>query len=198
VSIDFASVAMPDLFDGIADELAAEVEAFLASQRRTAHPLVSLTTAELVAQALGTVPAGPSAPTAPGVGVSLPRGLWRVLPDRLLALHPARRGEGVARLRITTTEHLQLTALVLERWGWAQSGRSIRTAGGRRCILGAQAAVHRLGYGTHDTAVVAGHRLNNVLAARGIRLPYQEWNELPHVTRDQALALVRQAAKEQR
>jgi hypothetical protein len=195
VSIDFAS-ALPDLdlFDGIADELAAEAEAFLASQRRTAHPLVSLTTAELVAQALGTVPAGP---TPAEVGVSLPRGLWRVLPDRLLALHPARRGEGVARLRITTTEHLQLTALLLERWGWAQTDRRIRTATGRRCILGAQYTVYRLGYGTHDTATAAGHRLNHVLRARGEWRDYPQWNEQPHVTRDQVLALVHEAAREE-
>jgi hypothetical protein len=180
-----------DLFDGLADELAAEAVAWLTDPTRTAHPLVSATTVELVAQALGTVPAPRSAPSAPAV---LPGGLWRILPDRLLALHPGSRGGDVARLRITTTEHLHLTALVLERWGWAKSGAHIRTSGGRRCILGAQYAVHRLGYGTQVTATEAGRRIQGALAARGEQRPYPQWNELPHVTRDQALAVVRQAA----
>jgi hypothetical protein len=116
-----------------------------------------------------------------------------VLPDRLLTLHPGRRGEADQRARISVAEHLELTALVLERWGWAQSGQRIRTAGGHRCILGAQRVLFVLGYGTEDTAVAAGAHLNATLRARGIREPYPAWNELPHVTRRQALALVREA-----
>ena len=182
-----------DLFDGLADELAAEAESWLHDPARTAHRLVSLPTAELVAQALGTVR---PAPVAPEASTSLPGGLWRVMPARLLSLHPARRGEGVQRLRITATQHLELTALVLERWGWAQSGRRIRTTTGRRCILGAQYAVRRLGYGTQDTALAAGVRLNAALRGRGEHRDYPQWNEQPHVTREQALSLVRAAAKE--
>ncbi|MBY8879578.1 DUF6197 family protein [Actinacidiphila acidipaludis] len=126
----------------------------------------------------------------------LPRGLWRVLPDRLLSLHPARRGEAVARLRITPADHLALTAAVLEQWGWAQTGTRLRTVGGRRCILGAQRVVFHLGYGTEDTATTAGTYINAVLRAHGIPDPYPRWNEHPHVTPTHALTLLRTAATE--
>jgi hypothetical protein len=178
-----------DLFDGVADELAAEAVAWLTDPTRTAHRLVTLPTADLVRLAVGSEPA-PSAPAGP----QLPGGLWRVLPDRLLVLRP-RRGEGLQRARITTTEHLELTALVLERWGWAKSGRRIRTATGGRCILGAQRAVHALGYGTEHTAVEAGRQIQGALASRGITMPYPRWNEMPGATGEQALGLVRTAAK---
>jgi hypothetical protein len=35
-----------------------------------------------------------------------------------------------------------------------------------------------------------------VLTSRGITTPYPQWNDQPHVTRDQAVALIRTAAKE--
>ncbi|SEO88674.1 DUF6197 family protein [Actinacidiphila rubida] len=157
----------------------------------TAHPLVSAATDELVRDALVSRRPGPIGATARG---RLPQGLWRVLPDRLLSLHPARRGEAVARLRITPAEHLGLTALVLEQWGWARTGDRLRTRTGRRCILGAQRALFHLGYGTEYTATTAGDHLDTVLRSRGIALPYPRWNEQPHVTLDQALALLRSAA----
>lgn len=182
--------------DADADLLVREIERYLTARRRTAHPLVTATTEELIRQALAELGSAPAPAAAdPGPAAStLPRGLWRVLPDRLLALHPGRRGVGVARLRISTAEHLELTALVLERWGWSQTGSRIRTGSGRRCILGAQAAVFRLGYGTEDTAAAAGAHLNAVLRSRGITTPYPQWNELPNVDGRQALALVRDAA----
>ena len=174
-------------------DLVAEVTRYLAAQRSepaTARELVTPATpgcdepAALPPATAGTLPAG----------ATLPRGLWRVLPDRLLSLHPARRGEAVARLRITPAEHLALTALVLEQWGWAQTGDRIRTAGGRRCILGAQRVVFCLGYGTEDTATSAGDHINTVLRARGVALPYSRWNEQPHVSADHALTVLRAAA----
>lgn len=177
---------------GDAGVLIREIEQFLSSRRHTAHPLVTATTEELVRQALAELD-DRSDRSAEG-GPELPGGLWRLLPDRLLALHPGRHGEGKARRRISTAEHLELTALLLERWGWAQTGERIRSTGGRRCILGAQRALHLLGYGTEDTAVAAGAHLNAVLRARGIHQPYPAWNELPHVGGHQALALVREAA----
>lgn len=165
------------------------VEGWLHDPTRTAHRLVSLPTVALVEQAVG---APPDAPMMPAV---VPGGLWRVLPDRLLALRP-RRGDALERLRITPAGHLALTAVVLEQWGWAQSGPRIRTRGGRRCILGAQRVVHALGHGTEHTAVEAGRRMNGILAYRGINLPYHEWNELGTTTAQDALRLVRTAAKE--
>jgi hypothetical protein len=171
----------------VADALAEEAMTWLHDPKRTAHRLVSLPTAVLVAQAVGSQAAPAEAPALPG-------GLWRVLPDRLLALRP-RRGDTLERLRIRPAEHLALTAAVLEWWGWAHTGGRIRTRGGRRCILGAQAVVYQLGYGTQVTATEAGRLMDGVLERRGIRLPYPEWNESPRVTADMALALVREAAK---
>jgi len=183
-------VAADPILDLDLTAFADTVEAWLADPARTAHRLVSLPTAELVAQALAGLPAAPAS-RPPAVG-PIPGGVWRVLPARLLTLHPARHCEGVGRLRISVAEHLELTALVLGRWGWAQ-GRN-RSRGGRRCILGAQYAVFRLGYGTEDTAIEAGRRIQDTLTTRGEHRPYPEWNDLPHTTREAALALVREAA----
>jgi hypothetical protein len=178
--------------DALGDGFADEVESWLADPSRTAHRLVTATTAELVEQALGTTTErAADAPVLPG-------GLWRVMPDRLLALHPARRSERAVRRQITVTQHLELTATVLEQWGWAhtQTRRTAkRTLGGRRCIIGAQYAVHRLGYGTEVTAVEAGRQIQGVLDRRGITMPYPAWNELPSTTGPMVLAVVRTAAK---
>lgn len=167
----------------VADILGAEAEAWLADPTRTAHRLVSVPTAQLVAEAL----AGSPAP-APGASVMLPGGVWRVLPDRLLALRAARRRP------VTVAEHLALTGMVLDQWGWARTSTRIRTRGGRRCILGAQRAVHALGYGDQTDAAEAGRQIQGVLARRGITLPYPQWNELPSTSRGMALGLVREAA----
>ncbi|MFI0901806.1 hypothetical protein [Streptomyces sp. NPDC020983] len=181
--------------DGLAVELVADIEHYLAARTRaTAHPLVTATTDELVRDALASLPAPTGRSARPENGAVLPGGIWRILPDRLLSLHPARRGEGVQRLRISVAEHLELTALVLEKWGWAKTPSHWRTPGGRRCILGAQAVIFRLGYGTEDTAAAAGVQIQNVLAARGIREPYHQWNDARHVSRDQVLRVVRDAA----
>lgn len=171
---------------------ADRVEEWLHSPTRTAHRLVSVTTAALVEEALGCREVAPSGPVLPG-------GAWRVLPDRLLALHPGRRAERLERLRIPVTEHLVLTAAVLEQWGQARTaGRGrhgIRTVSGRRCILGAQHALYRLGWGTEHTAVEAGRRIQGVLAGRGVTMPYPAWNERDHVTAAQVVGVVREAAK---
>ncbi|MBM9504824.1 DUF6197 family protein [Actinacidiphila acididurans] len=173
--------------------LVREIEQYLAARgRATAHPLVTATTEELVRQALAELDA--PAPESTGTGPALPGGMWRMLPDRLLSLHPARRATGVERARISVAEHLELTALVLQRWGWAQTGGRIRTMGGRRCILGAQRVLYALGYGTEDTAIAAGAHLNAALRARGVRQSYPVWNEHSDVDREQVLALVRDAA----
>ncbi len=168
--------------------LAAEVEAWLADPSRTAHRLVTLPTAQLVEEALAEL-----LTVAPG-GPALPSGLWRVMPDRLLALHPGRRRERMDRLRISETEHLLLTATVLTEWGWAQSGSRLRTVGGHRCIRGAQRALFQLGYGTEITADMAGRRIQGVLTSSGIREPYQRWNERPHVSAGAAIRVVLAAA----
>lgn len=189
-------------------QLVAEIERYLtttaaaaapaAVARATAHPLLTKTTAELVGEALSALddrPVPPPAAPAPAADLRLPGAMWRALPDWTLAvLRPLQRGAGVDRLSISPAAHLDLTALVLERWGWGQTGHAVRSRAGRRCILGAQAVLVRLGYGTEHTVAAAAAHLDGVLRARGIRDTYWRWNEHRNVGQDQALALVREAA----
>ncbi|MFF7438701.1 hypothetical protein [Streptomyces sp. NPDC008122] len=176
----------PDLADEAA-LLVREIEQYLTARvRTTAHPLVTKTTAELVAEALGT----PAAPAAAPV-LNAPARALRILPDWVLNFPLLRQLHGGGR-HISVAEHLELTALVIERYGWHRG--ALRSTSGRRCILGAQAVLFRLGYGDETTALAAGHRLQAVLTARGITEPYHRWNDAPHRTREEALALVRTAA----
>ncbi|MCD9196054.1 DUF6197 family protein [Streptomyces albireticuli] len=166
--------------------LVEEIERYLAGQRRTAHPLVSKTTAELVEEALGA--ARPAAPVAAPV-LSVPGRVARVLPDWLLPVFRQAHGAGRG---VSVAEHLELTALLIERHGWAQ-GR-LRSPGGARCLLGAQRVLVRLGYGDEATARAAGRRVQAVLTARGITQDYYEWNDHPDRTAGEVLYLLRQAA----
>jgi hypothetical protein len=161
-----------------------EAETWLHDPTRTAHRLVSVPTAALVAQALSDQP-------APAAGRVLPGGVWPLLPDRLLVLHPGRRAQRLVRLQIPVTTHLELTATVLEQWGWARARR--RTVAGGRCIVGAQYALYRLGWGTEHTAVEAGRRIQGALAQRGITEPYPDWNDRQADVR-QVIGVVREAA----
>lgn len=184
-----ASMAVfEELLTDVGPDLGDEVEAWLHDPARTAHRLVSLPTAALVEQALGAQPAAEVA------GPVLPGGAWRVMPDRLLALHPGRRPERLERLRIPVAQHLELTARVLEEWGWAQPGRHNRTITGGRCPRGAQYALFRLGYGTEHTLYEGARRIQGVLAQRGVTAPYWEWNDWATTTHEQAIAVVRAAA----
>ncbi|MFJ3366448.1 DUF6197 family protein [Streptomyces anthocyanicus] len=170
-----------------ADLLVAEIEHYLAARTRTtAHPLVTKTTAELIAEALGTAPAA----TAPAF--TEPPRLLRLLPDWVLSVPLVRQLHGGYGRTVSPAEHLELTALVIERYGWTQ--RQHRSRSGRRCILGAQAVLYRLGYGDDATVAAAAGHLQAVLAARGIRQPYHQWNDAPGRSRDEVLALVREAA----
>jgi hypothetical protein len=180
MTVDMAvfEAALADLDFGVGDE----VEAWLQDPSRTAHRLVTLPTAQLVAQAIGT-PAVEAA-TSP----VLPGGLWRILPDRLLTLRPHRH------VQVTVGQHLALTATVLERWGWGQTGRRRHTPTGRRCIRGAQYVVWCSGYGDEQDAIEAARQIQGALARRGYDMPYTQWNDLPSTTREQALGLVREAA----
>lgn len=189
MAVDMASFEALLELDADLDS-ADRVEAWLHDPARTAHRLVSVPTAVLMAQAVAQPASAAPAPSGP----VLPGGVWRVLPDRLLALHPGRRAERLERLRIPVEAHLVLTAQVLTEWGWAQSGTRRRTVGGGRCILGAQYALHCLGYGTEHTAAEAGRRIQGALANRGITMRYPAWNEQPHVTAAQAIGVVRAAA----
>ncbi len=184
------------------EALVLEVERYLAARTpATAHPLVTKTTAELIAQALEEAPARAGAvddrqehadvPATPAPRVTSPlTGVWRLLPDSLLRI---RRPRGAVDYRpITVAEHLELTAAILEG-DWAQTGGRGRRMG-RRCILGAQVALYAMGYGDAQTADAASTYLNLALRERGQGGPYEDWNETPGRTREQALALVRAAA----
>lgn len=172
--------------DTAAALLVAEIEQYLTTHPaapRTAHPLVSKTTEQLVAEALGT-PATAPVLTPPSMAL-------RILPDWVLSIPAVRQLHGAGR-HITVAEHLTLTALVIERYGW-QSG-TVRSRSGRRCILGAQAALFRLGYGDEATARAAGARLEGVLRDRGTDPSIHRWNDAPGRTQDEVLYLLRQAA----
>ncbi|MFE6785175.1 hypothetical protein ACFVFF_23250 [Streptomyces sp. NPDC057680] len=170
-----------------AASLIRDIEQYLAEQApRTAHPLVTKTTAELVAEALAT----PAAGEQPAPTLEAPRRLWRFIPDWALALTPARHLHGAGR-QITVTQHLELTALVIQQYGWHRGG--LRSRGGARCILGAQAVLYRLGYGDEETALAAGRAMQNVLRRRGIDEPYHAWNDKPKRSQGEALQLIRAA-----
>ncbi|MFJ9094616.1 hypothetical protein ACIRIR_24285 [Streptomyces globisporus] len=170
-----------------AAQLVRDIEQYLAARTRTtAHPLVTKTTAELITEALGTAPAEPV------VAPELPGRALRILPDWVLRFPIVRHRHGGARA-VTVAEHLELTALVIERYGWAQ--HTHRTTSGRRCILGAQAVLFRLGIGDQTTVAAAANRLQNVLRARGCTAPYATWNDHPDRTEADVLALIRTAAR---
>ncbi|MFF6847116.1 DUF6197 family protein [Streptomyces antimycoticus] len=195
------TTAMPDAASQVsadADQLIAEIEQFLASQpaRRPHLPAPKPARGgfdlppvdQLIAEAgIVTGPAPRTKKPPKAKGGQLPGGMWRMLPDWALS---ARRG---SRRQVTVTEHLQLTALVIQRYGWC--GRGLRSKSGRRCVLGAQAVLYRLGYGDQGTAMAAGRVMDRILAARGIRAHYWEWND--HAGRDEGdvLYLLREAVE---
>lgn len=173
--------------DTDAAQLVHDIEQFLAARTRTtAHPLVTKTTQELVAEALGTQVPG----TAPAL--ELPGRMLRILPDWVLRFPIVRHRHTTAR-PVSVAEHLELTALVIERYGWAKGMH--RTTSGRRCILGAQAVLYRLGIGDESTVDRAGQRLQGVLRSRGCTLPYHRWNDMPDRTQGEVIALLRTAAQ---
>lgn len=172
--------------------LIRDIEQYLAEQApKTAHPLVSKTTAELVAEALQQ----PAVETTTAAPELVPPARWmRIIPDWALAITPARRLHGAGRA-ITVTQHLQLTALVIQRYGHHRG--ALRSTTGRRCILGAQAVLFRLGYGDERTAEAACQQLQNALRRRGINEPYYQWNDRSERTQSDVLALIRDAINHQ-
>jgi hypothetical protein len=172
------------------DGLVVEIERYLAARTRTtAHPLVTKTTQELIDEALrGLAPA----PAATGAPVLAPPPAWlRRLPDWALSIPLVRNRFGAGTRQITAAEHLELTALVIERWGWTQDAD--RDEDGGRCIRGAQYVLLRLGYGDADTLHRADAHLHQVLAPTGGG-SYVAWNDTPGRTKKQVLALLRTAA----
>ena len=167
--------------------LIEEIEAFLRSQiKRTAHPLVSKTTDELVREALNNIPQSKSTDPSP-----LPGSLWKILPDWMLSARRMVRSNVV--FELNPKEHIRLTIAVIERWGWTQG--STRSKSGRRCIAGSQLLLLRLGYGTEQTMKNAGKLIQEVLYARGVSEPYWLWNEHPRRTRNEVLGLLKEAMK---
>lgn len=171
-----------------ASALIAEIEKYLADQApHTAHPLVTKTTDQLIAEALS-----PNMGTeAPAPTLTAPSRMWRILPDWALSL-VRQLHAGTAR-HVTVAQHLELTALVIEQYGWARG--NLRTASGGRCILGAQLVLRHLGYGDNSTAAEAGRHLTNTLAARGIQQPIHQWNDGHGRTQGEVLHLIREAAR---
>lgn len=173
-----------------ADTLISEIERYLAARvRTTAHPLVTKSTDELVAEALAELAALPVPPAEAAPVLRPPAKVLRRLPDWALSLPLVRAWHGGGRA-ITAAENLELAALVIERFGWTQDTQ--RGTDGGRCILGAQWALHRLGYGDVHTLRLASGYLQNTLGTQAGS--YEAWNDHPARTREQVLALVRAAA----
>ncbi|MEU8977634.1 hypothetical protein [Streptomyces sp. NPDC048309] len=176
------------------DGLVVGIERYLAARTRTtAHPLVTKSTQELIDEALrGIAPA----PAATGARVLAPPSAWlRHLPQWALSIPLVRNRWGAGARQLTAAEHLELTALVIERWGWTQEAD--RGEKGEVCIRGAQFVLLRLGYGDADTLHRADVHLHQVLAPTGGG-SFVAWNDVPGRTRDQVLALLRTAAAEAR
>lgn len=169
--------------------LVAEVEAFLASQPEvppvervlTAHPLLSRSTADLVAEVESNLPAqAPSLSAPPRWTRWLPESLWRLV------------GATRPRRDVSVSEYLALLVLVLERHGWDGSGRG-RSVDGCRCIAWSQRLLATLGYGSAETADAASRAIQGVLHRRGVTVPYWEWNDVPGRRRSEVLGLIREA-----
>lgn len=172
--------------------LVEQVEAFLASQPAseiaapasplTAHPLVSLTTEQLVAQSQSATPSAqaPSLSAPPRWTRWLPESLWRLV------------GTVRPRREVSVSEYLSLLVLVLERHGWDGSGRG-RSVDGCRCIAWSQRLLATLGYGSAETADAASRAIQGVLHRRGVTVPYWEWNDVPGRRRSEVLGLIREA-----
>ncbi|MFE5890490.1 hypothetical protein ACFQ6E_16340 [Streptomyces sp. NPDC056462] len=177
------------------DGLVVEIQRYLAARRArtTAHPLVTKTTQELIDEALrGLVPV-PAASTSPDLA---PPPAWlRRLPEWALSISLVRNRFGAGGRQLTTAEHLELTALVIEHWGWTTDGD--RGEKGEVCIRGAQFVLLRLGYGDTGTLHRTSTHLHQVLA-RGTGGSFVAYNDAPGRTKQQVLALLRTAATDAR
>lgn len=91
---------------------------------------------------------------------------------------------------VTVADHLEQTANVIQRYGWAQ--HTTRDGQGRFCIVGAQLLLVRLGQADHQVAVRAGEWLNRHLGtATG---GYIRWQNNPSRTRTEVLDFLRTTA----
>lgn len=176
------------LLEQLDSGLIEEIETFLRAQiKRTAHPLVSKTTEELIKEALT------SAPTSRPVKNPdpLPSNLWGRVPDWMVSARRMVRHNTV--YEITPQQHIQLIIGIIEKWGWSK-GR-LRTKSGSRCIVGAQLILLRMGYGSERTMKHAGQMIQSALYARGVSEPYWEWNDDSRRTKHQVLGILKEAAR---
>jgi hypothetical protein len=110
----------------------------------------------------------------------------RTLLDRL-AHRPARP------VPVSAAQHLDLTSRYLTAHGWLQG--ALWDAGGRVCLLGAQAAVLAHGYGRPATVQTARVQVMEVLHATGrpVSSP-DEYNDRPTTRQSDIHRLLEQAA----
>ncbi|MDK1473643.1 hypothetical protein QNO07_09445 [Streptomyces sp. 549] len=170
-----------DLSPADVARLHEEIGQYLAQQGTpTAHRLVTRTTADLVAEALASVP-------APAPVLDVPPSYLRWLPDRVWRT----AGHARAVRPVSVPEYLALTARVLERHGWTQG--AYRTRSGRRCIAGDFQLLHWLGYGDEATADGAARAVAVVLASRGVTVPFAEWQDRSGIRREHVLNVLNDA-----
>lgn len=143
--------------------------------------LVTKTTAELVAEALRSLP---KHGTRPAIDVRLPGRISRALPDWA---HRTR-----ADLSHKPSTQLAVSAEILRKWGWQQREHRLRDGRGRRCICGAICtAVTGLGIGSIDSAhTAAGYVLAELREKHSWNALIGDWNQRVCRTPEQAIELV--------
>ncbi|GGT73520.1 DUF6197 family protein [Streptomyces lateritius] len=140
--------------------------------------LLSVPVDELVATALGALPAPPP------VERPLPGRLGAILPDRL---HAWRR---IGQPDLRPSAHLAHARRVLVEWGWQNRPYRLRDARGARCLCGALLTAHRLGHGSAETMNRSAAWIVTELRAQGWTGLIGPWNRAPGRTAEQALALI--------
>ncbi|QGZ52132.1 hypothetical protein GPZ77_30570 [Streptomyces sp. QHH-9511] len=140
--------------------------------------LLSVPVDELVATALGALPAPPP------VERPLPGRLGAILPDRL---HAWRR---IGQPDLRPSAHLAHARRVLVEWGWQNQPYRLRDARGARCLCGALLTAHRLGHGSAETMNRSAAWIVTELRAQGWTGLIGPWNRAPGRTAEQALALI--------
>ncbi|GES27907.1 hypothetical protein AB0G60_02705 [Streptomyces angustmyceticus] len=171
------------------DQAAARIVPTLTAPERDAwaditagysRDLVSKTTAELVDEALRSLP---QHGTRPAIDVKLPGRIARALPDWA---HRTR-----ADLSHKPSAQLAVAAEILRKWGWQNKPHHLRDGRGRRCICGAICTtVAGLGVGTIGSAHQAAGYVLAELRGRGWNALIGDWNQGVCRTPEQAIELV--------
>ena len=137
------------------------------TDRPSAAPLCTVSTRQLVAEALRQMPA-PAPETPPWHHRMLPAAVRGLLVDLGWWADPAPQ---------TPSVHLLQTLDALRRYGWCRSLDVSPT--GRMCIRGAQNLLEKTGHVTPAARLRAVDYMQQTLASVGITMAFFAWNDLP-------------------